>query len=246
MKRIGLNAACLLATAIVISAGITAPALADTVVTAPFSWQGQTWCPTYYEMYGCDNVQTYHNPSVAFYPSQVTTSSGQIWLNMNASATESGAFNSQGYEVWSAPATLSEQITLPCNSSGQIENWPAFWLVTTGSWPAGGEIDVMEGLSGVAAWHYHYVNASGQSSQVGGVPAQFSGCGTHTYSLIWTSSTLTFYYDGVQVGQVTSSQIGVPIATGPMYVINDYAASSTYGGPTTGGVTMQVDSFTSA
>lgn len=243
MKRIEIRAAFLVATAIAVGFSITTPVLADTAVTAPFSWQGQTWCPTYREMYGCNDSQVVNNSSAVFYPSQVTTSSGQIWLNMNASATESGAFNTQSYEVWNAPATLSEQITLPCNSSGKIENWPAFWLLTTGSWPAGGEIDVMEGLHGGAAWHYHYVNASGQSSQVGSAPAWFNGCGTHTYSVAWTSSAITFYYDGVQVGQVTSSQIGVPIATGPMYVINDYAASSTYGGPTTGGATMQVDSF---
>jgi hypothetical protein len=56
-------------------------------------------------------------------------------------------------------------------------------------------------------------------------------------------SALTFYYDGVQVGQVTPTQIGVPIATGPMYVINDYMASATEGGPTTGSTTMQVGSF---
>ena len=91
-----------------------------------------------------------------------------ILLKMNAAATETGAFNTQTYETFSAPATISEQINLPCNVCGQIENWPAFWLVTTGSWPAGGEIDVMEGLHGYAAWHYHYLNSSGASSQVGG------------------------------------------------------------------------------
>ena len=44
---------------------------------------------------------------------------------------------------------------------------------------------------------------------------------------------------------MTSAQIGVPIATGPMYLINDYAASPTYGGPTTGGVSMQVSNLNS-
>ena len=44
---------------------------------------------------------------------------------------------------------------------------------------------------------------------------------------------------------MTSAQIGVPIATGPMYLINDYAASSLYGGPTTGGTSMQVANLNS-
>jgi beta-glucanase (GH16 family) len=139
---------------------------------------------------------------------------------------------------------LSEQIDLPCNSSGQVENWPAFWLVTTGSWPAGGEIDVMEGLKGSAAWHYHYVNSSGKPSAVGGYVSGFKGCGTHTYAVSWTTSAITFYYDGKQAGRVTPTEIGVPIASGPMYVANDYAASSTYGGPTVGNVSMEVLNFT--
>ena len=229
--------------AVLAASMLAAPALADTAVSAPFTWQGLTWCPTYRGGNGCDNVQSDRNSSSEFSPSQVTTSSGQIWLTMNASATQTGAFNTQTYEAWSAPAVLSESITLPCDSAGQIENWPAFWLVTSGAWPAGGEIDVVEGLHGAAAWHYHYLNASGQSSAAGGAVSGFSGCGTHTYSVSWMSSALTFYYDGVQVGQVTPAQIGVPIATGPMYVINDYMSSSTEGGPTTGDATMQVGSF---
>jgi Glycosyl hydrolases family 16 len=220
---------------------------ADTAVSAPFTWQGDTWCPTYRGGNGCDNVQQNGtNSSVPFYPSQVTNtgSPNQIMLRMNSAATETGAFDTQTYETWRAPTTLSEQINLPCNSAGQIDNWPAFWLVTAGSWPAGGEIDVMEGLHGSAAWHYHYLNSSGVDSSVGGAVSGFRGCGTHTYGVNWTTSAITFYYDGIQVGRVTAAEIGVPLASGPMYVVNDYAASSTYGGPTTGNVGMEILNFT--
>jgi len=220
---------------------------AETTVSAPFTWQGTTWCPTYWASVGCDeNQQNGTRSSAAFYPSQVTRTgnSGSISLEMNAAASGTGAFSTQKSETWSAPATLSEQIDLSCNSSGQVENWPAFWLDTTGSWPAGGEIDVMEGLNGSAAWHYHYLNSSGANSAIGGTLAGFSGCGTHTYAVSWTTSAITFYYDGKQAGRVTPSEIGVPIASGPMYVVNDYAASSTYGGPTVGNVSMEVLKFT--
>jgi hypothetical protein len=244
VKRIAFIMAFLAAVAaIALTVIVTAPTHADKAVTAPFSWQSLTWCPTYRGRSGCNNVQTDINSSAAFESAQVTSISNHIRLKMNTSATKTGAFNSQTHEVWTAPATLSEQITLPCSSSGRVENWPAFWLVTTGAWPAGGEIDVMEGLHGSAAWHYHYLNAFGQDSSVGSAVTGFSGCGTHTYRVNWTSSAITFYYDGIRVGQVTSSQIGVPIATGPMYVVNDYAASTTYGGPTTGGAIMQVGNF---
>jgi len=220
---------------------------AGTAVTAPFSWAGDTWCPTFYASGGCDAAELSGTASGAtFTPSQLTYagSSDPIYLKMNSAATKTGAFDTETYETWSAPATLSEQITLPCNSSGQIENWPAFWLDTTGSWPAGGEIDVMEGLNGTAQWHYHYLSASGVDSYVGGPVSGFSGCGTHTYAVTWTTSAITFYYDGTDVAQVTPAEIGVPLASGPMFVVNDYATSSTYGGPTTGNVKMEIADFT--
>jgi beta-glucanase (GH16 family) len=222
-----------------------APASASTAVSAPFTWEGATWCPNFFGYEGCDVAEQAGSSSAAFYPSQVTYAgnSDDILLKMNRAATETGAFNTQNYQTWSAPATLSERINLPCNRSGQIENWPAFWLVTTGSWPAGGEIDVVEGLDGAAAWHYHYLSASGVDSAVGAAVPGFSGCGTHTYAVSWTTSAITFYYDGKDVGSVTPAEIGVPIASGPMFVVNDYAASSVYGGPTVGNVNMEVLNF---
>jgi hypothetical protein len=215
-------------------------------MTVPFAWQGSTWCPTYQGINGCNNIQRFNTSTTYFYRSQVRKAPGSnyIILRMNSTGKESGAIDTQPYRTWRAPALISEQIDLPCNSSGQIENWPAFWLLTTGSWPAGGEIDVMEGLNGSAAWHYHYLNSSGATSAVGGTLSGFSGCGTHTYAVSWTTSAITFYYDGKQAGRVTPYEIGVPIASGPMYVVNDYAASSTYGGPTVGNVSMEVLKFT--
>ncbi len=118
-----------------------------------------------------------------------------------------------------------------------------FWLVTTGSWPTGGEIDVAEGRHGYAAWHYHYLSSSGVSSQVGGGIRIQRPRDAHL-SGHWTTAAITFYYDGTQVGQVTSAEIGVPLACGPMFVIDDYVASPTYGGRTTGNVNMQVLNFT--
>jgi glycosyl hydrolase family 16 len=223
-----------------------APAYASTTPSAPFTWEGVKWCPNYYgSTYGgiCGApTLAGTGSSAAFYPSQVnySGSSSPIYLQMNSRATESGAFNSETQETWSAPATLSEQISLPCNRSGQVENWPAFWLVTTGAWPAGGEIDVMEGLNGTIQWHYHYLSVSGVNSAVGGALAGFSGCGTHTYEVNWTTSAITFYYDGRNAGSVTPAEIGVPIAAGPMFLVNDYAASSAYGGPTVGNTKMEV------
>ena len=95
---------------------------ADTIVSAPFTWQGETWCPTYRAANGCNDVQqSGSNSSVPFYPAQVTSTGvpDSILLKMNAGATETGAFNTQTHETFSAPATISEQINLPCNAAAR-------------------------------------------------------------------------------------------------------------------------------
>src|SRR4029079_14085874 len=59
------------------------------------------------------------------------------------------------------------QLTLPTNN-GVIAHWPSWWLDGKNG-PTDGEIDIMEGLSGHAAWHYHYDSGGGLDSHpIGG------------------------------------------------------------------------------
>lgn len=220
------------------------PGLADSLPSAPFAWQGQAWCPSYHAYWGCDSAQSPVQFSVSFSPQQVATR-WYVSLQMNSTATVSGAINTYGYETWTPPVTLTETINLPCDTFGQIENWPAFWAVgTVGPYPSNGEIDIMEGLNGQPTWGYHYVNAAGQNDSRGGVvPGNW--CGTHTYAITWTASAIIWTWDGAQVGQVTSADIGVPIVSDPMYVIDDYGAGSA-GGPTAPSVAMKVISFSAS
>ncbi len=245
-------------------AGAAIPA-AHASVPAPFTYGGVVWCPTYQEQNGCNTVQHPNQYSVSFDPAQVSFAGVligdvevvRVFLAMNSGATLSGAMNTQGNETWTPPVTVYENVLLPCNASGQIENWPAFWMDgTVGSWPAHGEIDLVEGLSGgiagagAAYWHYHYLNASGQSAQVGGKITAFVCNAWNTYSVHWTATSITFSFNDSQVGLVKQScsspckSIGVPIVTDPMYVINDYGASNTVGGPIVPNAAMGVGVLT--
>jgi hypothetical protein len=99
------------------------------------------------------------------------------------------------------------KISLPGNS-GKIYNWPAFW--TDGQyWPTDGEMDIMEGLGGLAACHFH--------SSVGGPGFDLSGdyTGTHIFGAYWKPGQfVNYYYDGKLVGSIAQG-----ITSQPMYIV---------------------------
>lgn len=120
------------------------------------------------------------------------------------------------------------KITLPASSAGKIANFPAFWLDGQ-NWPADGEIDIMEGLGGLASYHTHYpAGATGSTSNL-------DYTGTHVYAAYWDGKGCTFFYDGVRVGAAT-----LPGTSGsPMYIVLNYGVGGA-GGVSQPGV-MAVD-----
>ena len=93
--------------------------------------------------------------------------------------------------------------------SGAIRNWPAFWSNGTGTWPWTGELNVMEGLRGSACWHFHSL-----SGGPGGCTALANPSGWHTYAADWRPGSVTYFYDGVPVGRITTG-----ITSAPMYLV---------------------------
>ena len=113
------------------------------------------------------------------------------------------------------------QITLPTNGA-VIAHWPAWWLDGQ-NWPMAGEIDIMEGLNGNAAWHYHYDSGGGLDSHPIGGGINTSP-GTHIYGVNWSPGHLDFYYDGTLAAAATNGSLsgGATISASPMFLILDY------------------------
>jgi len=149
-----------------------------------------------------------------------TDAFGRTWAYATGGASTGGWNFTYGY--------AEARINLPADASGRIANFPAFWINgvanDTGAWPAGGEIDVVEGLeSHVNCWHYHW-GTSSAPQQAGGcptttlVPSLASPAGWHTYGAEWAPGVVRFFYDGVLVGSVTTG-----VVSGPMYLVLDNA-----------------------
>jgi Glycosyl hydrolases family 16 len=128
------------------------------------------------------------------------------------------------------PVYVEYKATLP-SVGGQIANWPGLWL-TGQNWPLTGEIDVMEGF-GTSQFHIEYGPAgttfgSPGFANPGGVGGTTAG--THTYGVLWSTTGVTFVYDGVVVGSENAS------LSGPMYLVME----NSMGSPALLGATLTV------
>jgi hypothetical protein len=104
-------------------------------------------------------------------------------------------------------------------SGSTIDNWPAIWG-NGQNWPVDGEDDIMEGF-GSPYYHFHYLGCTDQC-EGGIVLGNFTGW--HTFASDWEPGSITYYYDGVKVGQETSG-----ITSAPMYLTlsNDIQSGAT-------------------
>lgn len=93
-----------------------------------------------------------------------------------------------------------------------IADWPAVWTIGQ-HWPTDGEDDVMEGLFGYACFHFHSLHFH---------PHGPGGCvtsvrpGWHTFASVWKPGSVSYYYDGIEVGRVTEG-----VTSSPMFLIVD-------------------------
>ena len=130
---------------------------------------------------------------------------------------------------------IEARVWLPSapGNPGEAADWPGVWLDGQ-NWPEDGEIDIAEGLDGRVCAHFH-----GPADPQGIGAGNGTGCpggtytdGWHTFAANWEPGIITYYYDGIDIGSVTSE-----VTSAPMFVVLDYAAGHPFQAP----VTMKID-----
>lgn len=182
-------------------------------------------------------------------PAQVKVSGGMLHLTATRlSSPKAGCTTKNGSQASYASGMVMSQydynftygyiearINIP-GANGVPENWGAFWA-NGQNWPRTGEIDVMETLGGEPRWHFHYADSGGAHRSAGsGYDLISPKTGWHTFGALWEPGRITFYYDGKQVGTVTSG-----VTSQPMYLILNHGLSNYISGPIKTPSTMQVD-----
>jgi beta-glucanase (GH16 family) len=122
--------------------------------------------------------------------------------------------------------------------------WPAFWLlgnnIVTKSWPACGELDVMEHINGGNPQNegYDWVQGSVHGTGLDGGtqyhPAGFSAAGWHTYGMIWTKGKIEYYVDdpaNIYATFTPGNTTGTwPFDAGPQFILLNLAVGGTWPG----------------
>jgi beta-glucanase (GH16 family) len=185
-----------------------------------------TWdtCYPWMSQSGCTNFGN-ANEQEWYLPSQVHVQNGQLALVAKQTATA-------GYDKYGRPKTYSCRSGMVTTYPGfQFEYgevqvvaripsgtglWPAIWLLPANfAWPP--EIDIMEHY-GTAATATATLHTPQGTQQAGTAYFPQASTGWHTYTLYWTKSSISVYYDSTLVLSTTT---GIPQQ--PMYILLDLA-----------------------
>lgn len=126
--------------------------------------------------------------------------------------------------------------------------WPAAWLLgnnqATSGWPACGEMDVLERVNAATSpdWNEGSIHGTGFTGSNLGTVYDFSGgataAGWHTYGMIWSKGSVSYYVDdpaSPYVTYTTSNLSGLsgavwPFDNGPSFLILNLAVGGSWPG----------------
>jgi beta-glucanase (GH16 family) len=114
--------------------------------------------------------------------------------------------------------------------------WPALWMLgqnyATNTWPACGEIDIMEHKGfepNIIHGTVHYTGRSGGNGVTSRITATNVSSTYHIYKVIWSPQSIRFYVDNVLFHSVLNTN-SLPFNS-DFFLIMNVAMGGTFGGP---------------
>ncbi|TWT43160.1 glycoside hydrolase family 16 protein [Botrimarina hoheduenensis] len=175
-----------------------------------------------------------NNEQQYYHPNQVSVADGKLHLRADRDPnwTYGKNYNSGLVRTWQewSYGRFEARAKLPYGQGF----WPAIWLLPrTASWPAGGEIDIMEargdapyGMSSALHWGWDF-NSRQYRSQWYESGANFQA-GYHDYAVEWEVGVVRFYVDGVNHFTLYEPDVGIPGT--PKSLILNLAVGGDYSG----------------
>ncbi len=134
----------------------------------------------------------------------------------------SGFAYTYGYVEWRAYLVGVSPKGLGCPTGGCLPDWPALWSLSSTN---ANEIDTMEGLETLGQACYHIHPPPGKEGPGRCLSGSYNGW--HTYASEWEPGVVKYFYDGVQVGELSSEQLNGT----PQYLIADMVPPGCCGQP---------------
>ena len=231
--------------------------------SAPAQPDANTWTyDTGYQCCGNNEQETYcawasnTSPCDASSPNSFIGTDG--YLHVVARTPSSGVFTSGRLKSQGRLSFLYGRIEARMKLPESQAMWPAFWMlgnnIDTISWPACGELDIMEHIDGstppdsaggpVAGYDWIAGSVHGGpsgSAEINGTeryhPAGFSAAAWHTYGMIWTKGEVQFYVDDPSQPYATFKATDAqwanhswPFDAGPQFLILNLAVGGSWPG----------------
>jgi Glycosyl hydrolases family 16 len=154
---------------------------------------------------------------LASWPRQQRGTGGTMTHSNGVLDLSTSGADADGYSIISPNSYTSgifeARVYFPSAANGKIADWPAFWLSSAWSgavsWPAGGEMDLAEGLGGDLCVTYHYgPNGTPESTMPFSVT---SAPGWHVVTGVWSTGKWDIYYDGRLVKTISRVVVNHPM-----------------------------------
>ncbi|KAL1637071.1 hypothetical protein SLS56_000727 [Neofusicoccum ribis] len=137
---------------VIASSALVAPSIAGYVVQDDYSPENFFSMFDFYT--GADPTNgfvDYVDSAVANTSSLIDTSDGKIYMGVDYTSTSSSGRSSVRITSNNAYNEGLVILDLEHFPGGICGTWPAFWMLGSGEWPAGGEIDILEGTNSQVA-----------------------------------------------------------------------------------------------